>query len=88
MKKNLKQGKYVVFDSTIIKLPLLIWSVLKRLHSLMVKTWDYIRILTNETPKNAGLNTVRGKFHDCGTFTLSRLRYINRTYQYTSFGES
>ena len=39
----LKQGRHVVFDSFIIKLPLLISSVLTRLYSLMVKTintWD------------------------------------------------
>ena len=34
----LKQGRHVVFDSFIIKLPLLISSVLTRLYSLMVKT--------------------------------------------------
>ena len=34
----LKQGRHVVFDFFIIKLPLLISSVLTRLYSLMVKT--------------------------------------------------
>ena len=37
----LKQVRHVVFDSVIIKLPLLISSVLTRRYSLMVKTWDY-----------------------------------------------
>ena len=34
----LKQVRHVVFDSVIIKLPLLISSVLTRRYSLMVKT--------------------------------------------------
>ena len=37
---TLKQGKYVGFDSAIIKLPQLIWSVLTGFYSLMVKIWD------------------------------------------------
>ena len=37
----LKQWRYVVSDSTIIKLPVLILSALARLYNLMVKTRDY-----------------------------------------------
>ena len=46
-----------------------------------------MRLSTHETFKNAGSKTIRSKFYDCGTFTLSRLRHINRIYKYTSFSE-
>ena len=37
----LKQWRHIVFDSVIIKLPLLILSVLTKLYSLMIKTKGY-----------------------------------------------
>ena len=73
----LRQWRYVVFDSAIIKLPLFILSVLTRL--TIVKTRHY---------QPMGLQKQWDRsFMAVETLLWGGVRHINRTYQYTSFSE-
>ena len=72
------------FDFAIVKLPLLILSVLTRLYSLMVKTSHYQRM---EILRMQVQNQWEASSMAVEPLLQGSLRHINKTYQYTSFGE-